>query len=111
MKKVNLVILLLLFATLLNCSGDKTELEKKRNNSNKEIFIEGTIATIGNEPFTELAIQVNDSTSYILECNKAISDSLLKQQGELYKVYYDNKSPSSKVDGKIIVSGIKKVIK
>lgn len=104
MKKTNLVISLLLFVVLLNCSGDKTELTKK------EVFIEGVITKVGNEPFSELVIQVHDSTSYIMECDKAMTDSLSKQQGEFYRVYYTKKIVTQ-LGEKITILKVERIIK
>ena len=50
----------------------------------------GQVVVVGNEPFTNLALQVNPSLSYILECNRKIRETLLGSQGKWVKIYYDN---------------------
>jgi starvation-inducible outer membrane lipoprotein len=51
-------------------------------------YIEGTICKIGNEPFTNMAIQVDAYTVYAITANKEILDELEKQQGYKMKIFY-----------------------
>ncbi len=50
----------------------------------------GQVVVVGNEPFTNLALQVNPSLNYILECNGKTRDILLGNQGKWVKIYYEN---------------------
>ena len=86
MKKRIIVFISFFLALLFSCSGKKVENKTQLNS-----YIEGTIQTVGNEPFTNLALQVNDSTIYLLECTNELSDSLQKNHGELYKIYFSKK--------------------
>lgn len=47
----------------------------------------GNVVVIGNEPFTKLAIRTDNDT-YILVCDKATTDDLLRLQGYKITVYY-----------------------
>ena len=57
-------------------------------NSGKGI-LEGTIYSLGNEPFTKLGIQTSDGTMYILKCTKEIEQALNGKQGQRVKVHYE----------------------
>jgi len=72
---------------IVSCSGQKIE-----NNMNSNSTVEGKIVKVGNEPFTELAIQINDTSIYILDCDDKLSDSLSSNQGEMYKIYFNKKT-------------------
>ena len=52
-------------------------------------MLEGTIFSIGNEPFTKLGFQTSDGTMYILKCSKEIELALNAKQGERVKVHYE----------------------
>lgn len=51
--------------------------------------MEGTIYSLGNEPFTKLGIQTSDGTMYILKCTKEIEQALNGKQGKRVKVHYE----------------------
>jgi hypothetical protein len=57
-------------------------------NSEKGIM-EGTIYSLGNEPFTKLGIQTLDGTMYILKCTKEIEQALNGKQGKRVKAHYE----------------------
>ena len=54
-------------------------------------FYEGQITVVGNEPFTKLALIIDDTTIYTLECDKATKDSLWKNQGKYYRIFANEK--------------------
>lgn len=76
-----------LFASLavfLSCSSTK----------NVERNIKGTVITVGNEPFTNLALKVSDEEVYLLKFeNKEQEKELTANQGKHYTISYtDNKT-------------------
>lgn len=48
----------------------------------------GIIEIVGNEPFTRLAVNINDKDVYLLECSKEIQSELLKNQQRVYQIIY-----------------------
>lgn len=52
----------------------------------------GTIIMTGNEPFTGLSIQVNDSLIYKLKCGRKTEKLLLKNQGRNARIYFRKKT-------------------
>jgi hypothetical protein len=48
----------------------------------------GIIEVVGNEPFTKLAININDKDIYLLECTKEVKAELLKNQQKVYEIIY-----------------------
>jgi len=75
---------------------------------NSSSAVEGKIVKVGNEPFTELAIQINDNSIYILDCNTELSDSLSNNQGESYKIYF-NKKTKTDLGTKIKVTSVEQI--
>jgi hypothetical protein len=53
--------------------------------------LEGTIYTIGNEPFSNLGLKTKDGTMYTLHCTKEIEKDLYASQGKILKVYFGSK--------------------
>ncbi|MCP5061995.1 MAG: hypothetical protein GY936_05970 [Ignavibacteriae bacterium] len=80
---------ILFIVSLMSCSSEKVNYEEKvqHKTSVKKSFIIGQIAVVGNEPFTELGLIVNDTTVYTLDCNKELKETLLKNQGQNYKIF------------------------
>lgn len=66
----------------------------------------GIIRVVGNEPFTKLAVNVNDKDVYLLECSKEIDAELSKNQGRVYEIDYTEVKKTS--DGLVLV--VKKAI-
>jgi hypothetical protein len=62
-------------------------------NSEKGI-LEGTIYSLGNDPFTKLGIQTSDGTMYIVKCTKEIEQALNGKQGKRLKVQYEKIEPT-----------------
>ena len=73
-------------------------------------FIIGQITVIGNEPFTELGVIVDDTTVFVLDCNKEIKEKLLKNQGENYKIFIED-NIELKTNNKISVITAEKINK
>jgi len=48
----------------------------------------GQVVVVGNEPFTNLALQVNPSLNYIMDCKGEIRETLLGNQGKWVKIFY-----------------------
>ncbi len=49
----------------------------------------GQVVVVGNEPFTNLALQVSPSLNYILDCRGKTLDTLLGNQGKWVKIFYN----------------------
>lgn len=103
MKKLTIVFTSLILVLLISCSDKNIG-----NSSDSNSTVEGRIVKVGNEPFTKLAIQINDSTIYILDCKEEMSDSLVNKQGQLYKIYYNEKI-ETKMETKIIVTNAEQI--
>lgn len=50
----------------------------------------GIVQVVGNEPFTKLAVNLNDKDIYFLECTKEVQAELLKNQGRVYEIIYSD---------------------
>lgn len=48
----------------------------------------GIIRVVGNEPFTQLAVNLDGKTVYTLECTKEVKSELMKNQGKVYEIVY-----------------------
>ncbi len=83
---------------MLSCSCKTKNYDEVSNSktNTKDVFYEGKITVVGNEPFSKLGLMVNDSTIYILECDKETEDSLLKNQGKFYKIFFDQSKAATK---------------
>jgi len=105
-------ISILFLITLIGCT--KENLQNTSSQSGKKLmnnsFVEGKITVVGNEPFTVLGLQVNDSTVYKLDCNEKTKNLLLKNQGELYKIYFTKKT-DTKTGIKLEVTKTEKIKK
>lgn len=82
---------LFIFSLFWGCSSSKGSLE-------------GTICMIGNDPFTEIAIQTDSITVYRIEASKEIKEVLIENQGRQAKIIYTKKD-SSELPIKIYVKG------
>ena len=60
-------------------------------------FVIGEVEVVGNEPFINLAVKVDPTSTYILKCNSEVEKLLFKNQGKMVKIFYDtfdnNKQP------------------
>lgn len=84
-----LLIALVFFLILLGCQDNPVEPERT---------LTGFITVVGNEPFTNLALSV-DNDIYVLQCDKVIESELWKMQGTKVIVYYRTMTadPSGKI--------------
>ena len=73
-----IVIIALVVSACCNCG------------SGEENIVKGIITVVGNEPFTKLAIRLDNNKAYILECKKDIEKELLKQQGNYYAIQFSS---------------------
>ncbi len=71
------------FAACCSCGGE--------NNT-----VKGIITIVGNEPFTKLAVKLENNKNYILDCSEELKQELWKQQGNYYAIQF---SESKMVDG------------
>lgn len=56
----------------------------------------GIIQVVGNEPFTRLAVNLNDKDVYFLECTKEVQAELMKNQQKIYEIDYSEVKKSNK---------------
>ena len=66
----------------------------------------GTITVVGNEPFTNLALQVSGGETYLLECEKELAESLAKEQGKTYKIKFNETKKHSRGTMLIVIDAI-----
>lgn len=82
MKKIKLSSIIILMLTLLfvnaccNCGG-------KQDN-----YLQGEIIVVENEPFTRLALKLNNNSVYFLECNENLNRELRQKQGSFYSIMF-----------------------
>lgn len=55
---------------------------------NEERTLSGYISVMGNEPFTKLALNMDDNKVFILECSDELKKELWGRQGSYYSVMY-----------------------
>ncbi len=51
--------------------------------------VTGIIMVVGNEPFTRLAVRINDDKVYLVRCDDEIRKNLLSNQGKVVDLFYD----------------------
>jgi hypothetical protein len=82
MKKIKLSSIIILVLTVLlvtaccNCGG-------KQDN-----YLQGEIVVVENEPFTRLALKLNNNSIYFLECNEKLNKELRQKQGSFYSIMF-----------------------
>ncbi|MEW6701133.1 MAG: hypothetical protein AB1298_00295 [Bacteroidota bacterium] len=86
MKKIQRGVTALAFACLIvflinACSSTKEAAEKKQT-------LKGKIIVIGNEPFTKLALQLDNEKVYLLKCKDDLEKKLWRNQGIIYSIDY-----------------------
>lgn len=72
---------LLLILTFWSCSTCK------ETDSNYSV-IKGISTVVGNEPFTRIAIITDQQKTYLIDSDKNILNTLLKNQGHIFEVKY-----------------------
>jgi len=83
---VSIIFPFILFVS--GCSPSKDTVEAK--------YITGIIVVVGNEPFTNLAVQTSPTDVVILDCDKDTKNFLLDNQGKSVKIYYKRIDNSKK---------------
>lgn len=51
-----------------------------------KITLKGEIVIVGNEPFTQLALKLDNSKIYLLECDDNLRKELWEKQGSRYAI-------------------------
>jgi hypothetical protein len=74
-------ITLIAILFIAGCTGSSSAFRAK--------YIVGEVVVVGNEPFTNLALQTSPSSIIILDCDKETKDFLLKNQSKTAKIFYD----------------------
>ena len=87
--KLFTAFLLISLFTALGCSSSK-----KDNNAEKSLT--GQIEVVGNEPFTHLAVKINNEKAYILKCDSTSKNLLEQNQGKKVKIFYKSIDESQK---------------
>jgi len=87
-KQIFVLIISSLMILVSGCSPSKDAAEAK--------YITGIIVVVGNEPFTNLAVQTGPSEVVILDCDKETKNFLLGNQGKNVKIYYERIDNSKK---------------
>ncbi len=67
--------------------------------------VKGFIVVVGNEPFTKLAIKLDNGKNYLLDCSEELKKELWKQQGNYYTVQFSK----SRMEGGVPVLVVEKV--
>ncbi len=82
MKKIILMAVLLIIPFSSGCFSHQDSLKAK--------FVVGQVVVVGNEPFTNLAVKINSTSTYVLKCDKETKELLWKNQGRIIKIFYDS---------------------
>lgn len=80
---ISLIIVLLITSLFNVCSPTKGAADK-----NQKQTLAGKIIVIGNEPFTKLALQLDNEKVYLLKCKDELAKKLWRNQGVIYSVEY-----------------------
>ena len=70
-------------------------------------FIIGQITVVGNEPFTELGIMVDDTTVFVIDCSKEMKEALRKNQGQIYKLFIEENIESKSLNTVSVITAEK----
>ena len=79
---IKIFFAVLLIIPLFNGCSSKDSMESK--------FVIGEVEVVGNEPFINLAVKINPTNAYILNCNEETKKLLFKNQGKMVKIFYDS---------------------
>ncbi len=96
MKQIKFLILVVLALLVAACSCCKDSGEQQSGS-----IISGEIYITGNEPFTKVAIRVDEKTSYIVSADKETLQMLRSKQGVVFDIEY--KEIKKTPEGRIIV--------
>lgn len=51
-------------------------------------IVKGMIVIVGNEPFTKVALKLEDEKVYLLQCDKKLDEELRSKQGKHFAIKY-----------------------
>lgn len=77
------ILALFIMIVIVGCSSSKQ-------------YVEGTICKVGNEPFTNMAVQTDAYTIYPITADEDILKELESQQGYKVKIFYSKIDSSGK---------------
>jgi len=75
MKNILYLLVMTVISGMVGCSSSKQ-------------YVEGTICKVGNEPFTNMAVQIDTYTIYPITADGNILKELESQQGYKVKIFY-----------------------
>jgi len=82
MRKNGFIFLFIAFSSAVlftACSSNPVKIQNP---------VVGIVQLVGNEPFTKLAVNLNDKDIYLLECTKELRADLIKNQNRVYEIIY-----------------------
>lgn len=82
MKKIKLSAIMTLMLTAIIISACCNCGQKQDN------YLQGEIVVVENEPFTRLALKLNNNAVYFLECSENLKKELWQKQGSFYSVMF-----------------------
>ncbi len=92
MNRCLLAALLILVAVASDgCSSSKTTFDTPQK-------ITGEITVIGNEPFTKLAVRVENGKTFLINGSEEIRKLLLSHQGNIAEIFYTEIENKDSVD-------------
>lgn len=101
MKQLKYFSVILLAVVISACCSCKEAGQDKQNN-----IITGEIYITGNDPFTKVALRLDDETSYLISADEETLEMLRGKQGVIFDIKY--KEIKKTPEGKIIV--VEKII-
>lgn len=89
-RRVTALVFAFLIVSLFNaCSTTKDAAGYTDKDGKSGIqTLKGKIIVIGNEPFTKLALQLDNEKVYLLKCKDELAKKLWRNQGVIYSVEY-----------------------
>jgi hypothetical protein len=76
------ILLLLAFLLVAGCGPSRETFDPPRT-------MTGQIMVVGNEPFTRLALRVDNKNTYLISCDEYTRQLLLNNQGRIAKLVYN----------------------
>ncbi len=77
----------LLFTSVLLCGGWLFSCASSQHTTTQPQKLVGRVFVIGNEPFTKLALKVEDGETCVLIGTKEIETMLLQHQGQVVQIF------------------------
>lgn len=96
-KRFHLLAFVVLSFILVSCCSSSKTCKKELT------YYTGTITVVGNEPFTNLALQVEGEETFLLECEEELAAQLWKEQGAEYKIGFCETKKKSRGTALIVV--------